>query len=124
MRYAISYGDGNNGLSRLHPNFMVEAPEGSEYILARLAMVSTFKAGHGKRWAARNLSVDEMGPDSAQAVIYDPPRSPGWSEHNGAWLLAEAYPASMASDSHICNVYTDMNAAFGRQLVAAHKGKE
>jgi hypothetical protein len=119
MRFAISYGNGNDGLSRLFPAFTVEAPAGSEYILARLATISQFTKT-GRPYIARNLHVDEAGEGAAQAVVYDPPRSPGWSEHNGAWKLADAFPADEASDHADVPHFESPAAAFGGNLVRAH----
>ena len=83
MRYAISFGNGNDGLSRLHASFTVDAPEGSEFKLAELAMLSQFTKS-GRRYARKRIMVGECGENSGQAVILDPARSPGWSEVIGA----------------------------------------
>lgn len=122
MLYAVSYGNGNDGLSRLHCDFTVEAPEGSEDLIAKLAMLSLF-SGAARRYVSANLSIDESGSDAAQAVVLDPPGRDGrgWSEHNGAWKLADAYPASEATNADERPSYETLEAAFGRQLVVAHR---
>ena len=118
VSFAISYGNGNAGVSHLHANFTVTASDGDEFLIARLAIISNFR-GSARRFAARNLFVYEHGDGSAQAVIYDPPNGRGWSDHNGAWRLADVYPAGEITNDppH----YDSLDAAFGRQLVAAHR---
>lgn len=118
MRYGISYGNGNDGVSHLYPRLTVDAPEGSEYMLARAAMLSGGSAS--RAFLRAHTHVDEMGENGAQACVYDPPRSPGWSDHNGAWRLVEVFPADdEASERSTAPHYDSPAAAFGRQLVKA-----
>ena len=111
-RYAVSYGNGNDGLSRLFPAFFVWADPDRIWDVARVAMMTRGDAS--RRWLKANTHVDEAGPDAMQACIYDPPKSPGWSDHNGAWRLCEVYPADEASDNSEAPEYASPSKAFGR----------
>lgn len=111
--YAVSYGNGNEGLSRMWPDFKVWADPDTLYEIARLAMVTRGFAS--KAWVRRNVQVDEVGPDAVQAVLYDPPGrdGAGWSEHNGAWQLCEVYPADETFEASEAPSYETPLAAFG-----------
>lgn len=123
--YAVSTGNGNDGISHLYPNYIVRAPVDSEYLIARLACLASFNSGWGRKWAKREMSVDEMGPDAAQACIYDPPGRDGrgYSEHNGAWRLWDVFSADEASDATEAPRYDTLEACFGAALVRAHREK-
>lgn len=123
--YAVSSGNGNDGVSHLYPDYIVTAPVDSEYLIARLACLASFNSGWGRKWAKRELMLSDMGPDSVQGAICDAPGRDGrgYSEHNGAWRLWDVYPADEASDASECPRYETLEACFGAALVRAHREK-
>jgi hypothetical protein len=90
--YGVSYGNGNDGVSQLHPDFYVKTAD--PWTLARAAMIDQFRTIAGRNYAAKRMDVDGEAEYGIQACIYDPPDSPGWSEHNGAWRLCDVFPVA------------------------------
>ena len=125
ITYAVSSGNGNDGVSRLYPGYTVATNE--PWLLAELAAVSEFKAGHGRRWCREHLDVDGEAEYGISATLYDPPGrdGAGWSEHNGAWKIWEIYPAGDAvSDNNSAPHFDSLDDCFGRQLVAAARKRQ
>jgi hypothetical protein len=87
--YGVSYGDGNNGVSQLFPDFYVRTDD--PYALAFGAMVDQFQPDYMTRYAKR-IEVDGEADYTVRATIYDPIGSPNWCEHNGAWRICEVFP--------------------------------
>lgn len=106
--YAVSSGDGNNGVSHMYPDYYVMTND--PWRLAELAIVSQFKT-KGKPWAKRNADIDGEAEHMISAVLYNPPCEDtedgeypetdddenaedgrNWSETNGAWMIVEIFP--------------------------------
>lgn len=109
--YAVSSGNGNDGVSRLFPDYYVKTNE--PYRLAELAAISTFKVGMGQAWCQRNVDIDGEAEYGITACLLNPPceDSPdgeypdlgeeenesaedgrNYSENKGAWQLWEITP--------------------------------
>lgn len=93
--YGVSYGNGNDGVSQLYPDFYVRTAQ--PYALALGAMVDQFKPEFMQQ-AAEACSVDGEADYTISAMILDPLDEDGaedgeaWSDHNGAWKLCEVFP--------------------------------
>ncbi len=69
--YGVSFGNGNDGVSHMYPNFFVRTCE--PYTLAAAAMLSDFKPSEGVAWASENMEVDGDAEYGISATLYDPP---------------------------------------------------
>lgn len=67
--YGVSYGNGNDGVSHLYPNFYVKTDD--PWTLATAATVSYFKAEFQDN-ALEAVQVDGEADYTIQAVIYEP----------------------------------------------------
>lgn len=104
--FAVSFGNGNNGVSHGWPNYYCRCTSEQAFDLATAAMLSEFKEGAGQAWAAENCEVDGEADYTITAMILDPPADDddsddsdddeSWSSFNGAWMLCEVYDASEA----------------------------
>jgi hypothetical protein len=124
MEYAVSRGNGNDGVSRMYPDYVVTTDE--PYLLARLAAVSEFKPGYGRRWCRDRMQVDGEAEYGISTTIYDPPGrdGAGYSDHNGAWRIWEVYPADQVSDRSEAPRFDSLEGAFGAALVRAARKRE
>lgn len=123
--YAVSSGNGNDGVSQLYPNYCVETDE--PWLLAQLAAVSEFKNKHYRRWCRENLEVDGEAEYTITAMLLDPPGRDGhgYSEHNGAWRLWEIYTVQgRVSERSECPQYDSLDECFGKAMVVAARRKE
>jgi hypothetical protein len=110
--YAVSYGNGNDGLSRLWPDFTLWCDPGAIGDVARVAMITRGFAS--PRWVKANVEIGEEYNDAVQACLLNPPRSPDWCEANGAWKLCEVYLADEADDRSEAPEFVNPVAAFGK----------
>lgn len=69
--YGVSYGNGNDGVSQLFPNFYVWTDD--PYNVARLAMIGQFGAKEDMEYAAEAVDVDGEAGCTVSATILDPP---------------------------------------------------
>lgn len=69
--YGVSFGNGNDGVSHMWPNFYVKTCE--PWTLAAAAMLSDFKPGEGVAWCAENVQIDGEAEYGISATLYDPP---------------------------------------------------
>lgn len=69
--YGVSFGNGNDGVSHIYPNFYVRTCE--PYTLAVAAMLSEFKQGEGQAWCLDNIDVDGESEYTITATLLDPP---------------------------------------------------
>ena len=92
--YGVSVGDGNDGVSHLHYDYSISVPDGLEvYDFTNYLIRNLFVPG-SYRWAKRNVMTSGE-PEYTFALYWlDPPKSPGWSEHNGSWKIIEVFPLS------------------------------
>lgn len=68
--YGVSFGNGNDGVSHLYPNFYVRTCE--PYVLAAAAMLSDFKPGEGHDWCIANVEIDGEADYTIIATLYNP----------------------------------------------------
>lgn len=69
--YGVSFGNGNDGVSHIYPNFYVRTCE--PYVLAAAAMLSDFKPGEGHDWCIANVEIDGEADYTITATLYNPP---------------------------------------------------
>lgn len=120
--YAVSSGNGNDGVSHLYPDYIVRTSE--PWLLALLAATSDFKPGKGRRWCRDNVQIEGEAEYTISACLYDPPGrdGAGWCDANGAWRIYEVYPAADAvSDRSECPRYGALEACFGSREVAIER---
>ncbi len=120
IRYAVSSGDGNDGVSHMFPDYTVVTDE--PWLLAKLAATTTFKPGRGRRWCRDNLDIDGEAEFTIHAVIHDPPGrdGAGWSEANGAWQIWEIFPVE--EDEHPERPsYDSLDECFSKRVVAIER---
>lgn len=87
--YAVSTGNGNDGVSHLYPDYYVRTAD--PYRLAELAMVDKFRDGQDMVWASEEVSLDGERGYTIAATIYEGPD--GETEVGAAWLIVEVFPA-------------------------------
>lgn len=98
--YGVSSGNGNDGVSHMHPDYYVRTND--PFRLAELAIVSSFK-DEWKAKAKKAVDVDGEADYTISATIYEPldeepPEETedeyqmSYSEANGAWLIYEVFP--------------------------------
>jgi len=136
--YAVSSGNGNDGVSHLYPDYYVRTCE--PYRLAELAMVNTISSDY-RAWAVEQCEVDGEAEYTISAVIYDPPdddsdrdhsqcedgedcegceqcegEGTSWSNANGAWIIVEVFPVDETNGRALA--YTSLNDAFDADMLA------
>lgn len=124
--YGVSTGNGNDGVSHLHPNYFVYTNQ--PYRLAKAAMIDQFEGAAGKAWALANVEVDGEAEFGITAAIDNPPEEDGaeshnedetWSGVNGAWLLLHVFPvAEDDAHSQLINIYASIEAALTPSALA------
>lgn len=96
--YGVSYGNGNDGVSQLYPDFYVTTDK--PYRLALAAMIDQFKPEFMAQ-AKEACTVEGEADYTISATIFDPldeepdaddPDAPTWCDVNGAWKIAEVFP--------------------------------
>jgi len=121
--YGVSFGNGNDGVSQLYPNFIVTTDR--PFALAKLAMLHRFNNGNSVRWAKRVMDIDGESEYTIYATIYDPSDSPGWSEHNGAWMICQVFPVDQdLIDNSTAREYDSLEDVFGKSFVKRHAADE
>ena len=68
--YGVSFGNGNNGVSRMFADYYVRTSD--PFALARLAMIDSFKP-IAQRWVNESLDVDGDSEYGVSAMLLDPP---------------------------------------------------
>lgn len=91
--YGVSFGNGNDGVSRSWPSFWVKTCE--PYTLAAAGMLSEFTPGEGQIWCAENMQIDGEADYGIDATLYNPPGDREDYESE----LAEAQAAVDAAES-------------------------
>jgi hypothetical protein len=71
--YAVSSGNGNDGVSHMFPDYIVKTNR--PWALARLAALSTFKKGEGQTWCDENLELDGEADHTIFAVLHESPET-------------------------------------------------
>jgi hypothetical protein len=121
--YAVSRGNGNDGVSQMFPDYYVRTND--PYRLARLALVTQFLP------CAQEQVLDECRVEgeadyTISAVLYDPldeePAEDGmsWCDANGAYMIVEVFPddgPDMADPYHRF-VYDSINECFSVRELA------
>lgn len=97
--FGVSFGNGNNGVSQMFPDYCVRTIDPWE--LARKALIHSFLPEWQER-AAEATEVDGEADYTVYAVIYNPldddePDEYGedWASANGAWLICEVFPMDL-----------------------------
>jgi hypothetical protein len=118
--YGVSYGDGNNGVSQMYPDFFVRTND--PWRLARLAAVTQFKVEFQDK-AIAQLDVDGEADFTIYANIYEPldveegDEGYGeWSEANGAWSITIVFPAT-DEDVTDDRVYASLEECFDDEIL-------
>jgi hypothetical protein len=122
--YAVSSGNGNDGVSHSFPDYYVRTDE--PYRLAALAMVSSFKSKF-KQAAANAVQIDGEADYTISAVIYNPSDvdpseasedgdDDSYCDANGAWQIIEVFPDDEPRDSR--PVYDSLADCFGEDDLA------
>lgn len=68
--YAVSFGNGNDGVSHAWPNYTVRTCD--PYRLAAAAVIDSFKPAY-QAWAAKSMMIDGEPDCTISATIFDPP---------------------------------------------------
>jgi len=92
--FAVSSGNGNDGVSHIFPDYFCRCTPKQAFDLAAAAMISSFKPT-GYDWACDNVTVDGESDYTITAAILDPPEdeteSPDYqdiAESNGFRVLS------------------------------------
>lgn len=85
--YAVSSGNGNDGISHAFPDYYVKTND--PWTLARAAMISEWS---DRQWAAESVEVDGEEDYTIQAVIYEGPD--GETQFGAAEMLIDVFPIS------------------------------
>lgn len=113
--YAVSSGDGNDGVSHMYPDYYCRTND--PFGLARLATITSIRPAY-QNWAAKYVEVDGEAEYTISATLYDPPDSDNWSEHNGAWIIVEVF---LIDEKDITDTYKmkydNLNECFGADVV-------
>ena len=119
--YAISSGNGNDGVSHTFPDYMVKTSD--PYRLVELALVDQFEAGEGMAWAHEAVEVDGEAEYTISAIIYEGPE--GETDFGAAWLIVEVFPAApedveawQADPWKRGRCYEDLESAFSAKALA------
>ena len=119
--YAVSTGDGNDGVSHTFPRYIVKTDK--PYQLAELAAISEFKEGEGQTWAKGNVEIDGEAEYTITACFYEGPE--GETAYGAAWMIIEVFPADASQveewkDDPYKIVYESLNECFGEEFVTAN----
>ncbi len=68
--YGVSHGNGNDGVSQLHPDYVVATDQ--PWRLARLALANAFR---DPQWALDNAQIDGEEDHTISAVIHEGPHA-------------------------------------------------
>jgi hypothetical protein len=85
--YGVSYGDGNDGVSQLFPDFYVRTAH--PWDLARAAAVSAVAPAY-QAWAAAEVQVDGEADYTLHATLLEGPD--GETAYGAAWFICEVFP--------------------------------
>ena len=123
--YGVSYGNGNDSVSHMYPDYYVATDDPRR--LAKAAMVSMFDAGEGQAWAIENMEVDGEAEYTISATIYNPPEDDGDFEAtcedaarraNGAWKIVEVFLVDAEDRDVEKRNFDSSEHAFGADLLA------
>lgn len=124
--YAVSYGNGNDGVSHVFPDFYCRTDK--PYELARLAIItSVIDPFHS--WADSEAMIDGEADYTISATLLEGPD--GETEFGAAWLIAEVFPVDdsegeltrVANDPYGKPIYNGIEACFGADVLAAFPDK-
>ncbi len=125
--YGVSTGNGNDGVSHMHPDYYVLTDD--PWRLAKAACADMFKPGeHGMTWALENMTVDGEAEYTITACISDPPVEDGedepaegesYCDANGAWLILEVFPVEEdEARGQLINIYDSIESALTPEALA------
>lgn len=118
LTYGISYGNGNDGVSHMFPDFYCTTDK--PYDLARLAIITNMKDAY-QDWAAEEVDVQGEAEFGIQGCLYEGPD--GETEFGAAYMLADVFLVDDselpdASDPYAKLVYANLDECFGADVVA------
>lgn len=108
--YGVSYGNGNDGVSQLYPDFYVRTDE--PYRLARCALIDTMRTIAGRNFAARTMEIDGEAEFTISATLMYGPHDE--SEFGAAWLICEVFPVAESDVRDSKPMYDSLNKAITR----------
>lgn len=109
--YGVSYGNGNDGVSRSHPNILVYTDD--PWTLARAAMIYEWK---DKVWTNENTDLTGEDDYGVTATIYEGPN--GETEFGAAYMIVEVYPITeIELNTHDCTRYDSIYTAFDDETI-------
>ena len=136
--YGVSFGNGNDGVSQLYPDFYVTTD--SPWRLATCGIVSAMKEGVGQAWAQRNAEIDGESDYTIYATLPNPPcdDSPdgeypdlpegveyedsedgrNWQDTNGAWIICEVFPVEQKDKRDNLPEYESIESAFSESVLS------
>lgn len=108
--YAVSFGDGNDGVSHLVPNYYVKSDD--PWLLARAAMIDAIVPRH-QRWAEDTVEVDGEAEHTVTAMLSEGPG--GETAFGAAWMICEVWP--IGELTKLVNAYDSIEAALSPEAV-------
>jgi hypothetical protein len=96
--YAVSFGNGNDGVSHTFPDYYVRTSD--PFRLAAAAMIGNFNKPAGKAFAVENTEVDGEADYTISATILNPPEDETEEEESTEWdcpVCAHCNPADVDS---------------------------
>lgn len=112
--YAVSFGDGNSGVSRMHPEYHVRT--NNPWRLAELAVVHCLADQH-QSWARESVDISGDSEYCIYASLSEGPE--GETAYGAAWLCCEVFPAdpdtleSWRADPYEGRLHDGFVSAFG-----------
>jgi hypothetical protein len=111
--YGVSHGNGNDGVSHLHPDFIVKTDQ--PWRLARIALASVFK---DRKWALEAAEIDGEAEFTIAACIHEGPK--GETEFGAAYHITEVFPVSEDDRERArCPIYDSLADAFSAEDLEA-----
>jgi len=120
--YGVSFGNGNDGVSHMFPDFYVRTDD--PWTLARIALVESYAPGSPYyRHAARSVEVNGEADYTVAATLYEGPD--GETQFGAAERICLVFPddgPDMADPWHR-PVYESLDEAFGADVVARYRAE-
>ncbi len=102
--YAVSFGNGNDGVSHSYPDAMVFTNE--PYVLARLALCGRWIGPARQMWANEHVEVDGEKEHTISAVLSEGPE--GQTEFGAAYFICEVFPVDVEDHPTRCAQYDSL----------------
>lgn len=92
--YGVSIGNGNDGVSQLHPDYYVRTAD--PYATARLALILSYSGGSWRDHAAAECVTDGESDYTVYATLYEGPD--GETQYGAAERCVEVFPVDPPAD--------------------------